>query len=215
MLASRKPQQYPHLFPVPYPEFLPGDTDNPRVITPGPGSVPAEHRRIRVKLLSDQKMVLANTLPKLCLRKSLVRKRPFFHLPGPLRLVTRCCSPGTSTRAHIRLRDPYHFLRTALRGGFRANSNPFPSERAPCCQGARPVFTAVNSGGNSGLWLCPPRLPVGWASPLLSLSFLLCKVGDRDRDTPIGVVVEIPGDQARKVRCSVPGITCCTLITKQ
>lgn len=70
VLASRKPQQYLHLFPVPYPEFLPGGTDNRWVIKSG--LVPAENRIISVRLLSDHKMDFANTPPKQCLRKFLV-----------------------------------------------------------------------------------------------------------------------------------------------
>lgn len=73
VLASRKPQQYLHLFPVPYPEFLPGGTDNPRVIKPG--LVPAENRIISVRLLSDHKTDFANTPPKWCLRKFLMSEK--------------------------------------------------------------------------------------------------------------------------------------------
>lgn len=151
MPASRKPQQYPHLFPVPYPEFLPGDPDNRRVITPGPGSVPAENRRIHVKLLSDQKMVLANTLPKLCLRKSLVGKRPFFHLPGPpvhgdAVLLTRNVNAG----AHPAPGPLSHPAPSpAGEHSWKQQSLAFGENSVlPVCS---PILYSVNSGGNS--WL--------------------------------------------------------------
>lgn len=118
MLASRKPQQYPRLFPVPYPEFLPGDTDNQRAIKPGPGSVPAENRRISVSLLPDQNTVSANTLPKVCLRKSLVGKKPFSTCLAPL---------PTGTVTH---RGPAHLERQ--RGRTSGSGTIIASCTQPC-----------------------------------------------------------------------------------